>query len=396
MGACLWAFTDSAQFGWQRPVGAIQRRVRERRQPSPRPRSQSGTEKAGHTPPWVVTSRVKAAQSASAVLAVIQAEQDNPDLNLISISAAWSALVRQQRSITANVINSPSLTLFINLTKSLLGRPSGNSRAVTGLFWAAAKLCVVMCSQMKALWPSLALAVKSIVRETDAQGISNVVYAIEALSTDAEASESVVSLLPLLAGRIPTVVFEMTAQAVANVIWVTGQVVADPGRASVSEDLRRVLPHLVARFNVLLPSATPQALANTCWGLALSGYDDPGLLKCVGNKVATEAAGWRTSGAEKDLPEVLCAFARLKARGHDDMLDAAARKLTPMLSNINDWHLCVLNWSYKELDTDDFFLAFRQDLGAEVTCRGFSDHDVEGSCLGPETWKKEHGRLRRT
>lgn len=41
---------------------------------------------------------------------------------------------------------------------------------------------------------------------------------------------------------------------------------------------------------------------------------------------------------------MLCAFARLKAEGYDEML-AAAEKLMPLLTGMNPWGLCALTWS---------------------------------------------------
>lgn len=87
---------------------------------------------------------------------------------------------------------------------------------------------------------------------------------------------------------------------------------------------------------VLLPSATPQELANSCWGLALSEHHNQACLQAAAEKVANEAAQWKAELVELNLPPVLLAFARLKARGYDAMLVAAADQLSPMLATVND------------------------------------------------------------
>ena len=365
--ACHRAFTASAaQFDRaQRPAGRTVRYVRERRQPSPRPRPQSNA-------------------SASAVLAVFLVEQDNPDLNLICISAAWSKLAALR-----DATNSHSFfPAFVSLTQSFLSKPAGYAREVTGIFWAAAKLQDRMSLQPASLWTSLASAVKSIVNQMDAQGVSNVIYAIETLPTNSVASKAVLGLLPLLARRVSGVISKMVEQAVTNVVWSTGQLLDDPARASMSQDLRKVLPVAVARFRVVLQSATPRELANICWGLALSDYHDAAFYEAVAAKVANEASEWRQAGAQLDLPALVCAFARVKATGHQKLLDAVSKKMSPALTDVNNWGICAMTWSYKQLDTGDDFLPFRQTLAAEVARRGLSQEDLERSRLGPEKWRK--------
>ncbi|CAJ1425585.1 unnamed protein product [Effrenium voratum] len=101
-------------------------------------------------------------------------------------------------------------------------------------------------------------------------------------------------------------------------------------------------------------------------------------------RVANEAAVWKPAGAELDLPSVLCPFAKLKAVGRDDMLEVAAKKLSPMVGKMNDWGLCATLWSYQQLDTGIVFLTFRQRLESEVAQRQLLNEDVERSRLGPE------------
>ena len=194
------------------------------------------------------------------------------------------------------------------------------------------------------------------------------------------------ALLPVLADRVPAVVSDMIPQHVSNVIWATGQLSADPRSAAMSQGLRDMLSGVVARAAVLLPTATPQNIANTCRGLALSNHQDAAFLEAVAKKVAQEAPGWPPAGAEKDLPEVLFAFARLKATGHDDMLKVAAKKLSPMAGKINAWGLCATLWAYQQLDTSNDFPALQQRLDSELAPRRLTHEDVQRSRLGPEAW----------
>ena len=417
----------------QQPAGHIARRVRERRQPSPRPRPQGSGAGDGHTDPRVITSRANQADTALQVLKVIWAERENPELNLISVSAAWKRLAELERSITKDVTQHPSLLSFVNLTEVLLQTPT--SRSAANMFWATTRLQGCMPLQLRSLhasleravlntadkmntqeianviWavekrhaqgtdatgvlrllPVLAKRVPFVISEMNSQAVANIIWAGVKLATTGAACEVFLSLLPIVTDRIPAVIPEMTAQHVANVIWATGQLAADPHHSKLSQQLYDLLPDLVVQAREVLPSARPQALANSCWGLALSNHYAAGFLDDVANKVANEAREWKPKGAELDLPQLLCAFARLQATGHDDMLDVAAEKLEAMLPSMNDWGLCALTWSYSKLDLHDDFFSFRQRLQAEVARRGFSDLDVEGSRLGPEAWRKHPDR----
>ena len=336
---CDWAFTVSAGQS-QRQVCLTARRVRERRQTSPWPRlKQAGSSKDGHAAAKVITSRVQKAASASDVLAVMQAEHHNPNMDLFAVAAAWIRLAKLQRT---DVSRHSHLLVFVQLTESLLKDSSGQSRQVANIFWAAARLQALMPTQLANLWKTLATAILQTVKD-------------------------------------------MNSQDIANVVWGIGQLLVDPNY-SAKHELQKLLPSLVAQAAVVVPEANPQDLANSCRGLALSQHYDASYLEAVADKVANAAAGWRPQGAQKDLPEVLFAFARLKAEGHGDMLDVSASKLTPILAMINDWGLCVTAWSYQQLDTAGHFLEFRQRLEAEVMRRGFSEDDIERSRSGPEAW----------
>ena len=130
-------------------------------------------------------------------------------------------------------------------------------------------------------------------------------------------------------------------------------------------------------------------------GLALSDRHDEACFEAVADRVANEAAVWKPAGAELDLPSVLCPFAKLKAVGRDDMLEVAAKKLSPMVGKMNDWGLCATLWSYQQLDTGIVFLTFRQRLESEVAQRQLLNEDVERSRLGPEAWQIDVKRPKR-
>ena len=470
---CQWSFTagptDSDPKG--RLLGRTARRVRERRQVSPRPRLRRTEGDSSYTAPQVVTSRAKNAVSPSEILDIMQSEHDNPELNLISISAAWCRLAQLQHSINAETTTMPSFLMFVRLTRSLLEKPAGLARSVANTLWATARLQGRASTQLAMLWapllsaanttasdmnaqgvansiwavvklvtsdsncqalltvlpalakrvpavvaemkaqevsnvmwavaklattnanseallnmlPALASRVPAVVSEMKAQEVSNIIWAITKLARTRGDAEAMMGLLPVLAGRIPEVVARMKAQEVSNLIWATGQLSVVPSHSAMMQDLRKVLPVVVAQAGEVLAAAKPQELANSCLGLALSNYYDAAFFEAVAAKVVNEVAEWKPAGARLDLPEVFFAFAKLEAAGHEGMLGVAAQKLTP-LSRISDWGLCVLSWSYQQMDRSGNFLFFRQSLGSEVDRRNLSEADVKRSCLGPEAW----------
>ncbi|CAJ1356052.1 unnamed protein product [Effrenium voratum] len=381
-----WAFSPVLNLGQsRRHLRLTLRRVRERRQPNPRQHQQKSTDLDGHTDPRHITPRVTQAASASEVLKVMHVEHDNPSMNLIAVSAAWTRLSKLHASITARVAALASLQSFVELTKALLERPSGFSRQVANMLWATAKLqdCIPM---QDCLQQSLARAVKSTATGMNAQEVGIAIWAVGTCCTGCAHFEALLGVLPILAARLRTVMSEVNSQGLANVIWATGQLSVDPCHLAESQGLRDLLPSLVTIARRVLPTAKPQELANLCSGLALSGHYDAVFFEAVTDRVVDEAERWPPAGAQKDLPEVLCAFARLKAVDHSDLLSVYLT-LSPVLAGINDWGLCALSWSYKELDFGNEFLEFRRRLAAEVSCRKLSEADVERSRLGPRAWE---------
>ena len=240
---------------------------------------QSSAEGDSYTPPKVITNRIKSAASASAVLAVMQAEHENPRMDLIAVAAAWYKLAQLQRSINAEVTSSSSFLMFVQRSPSFLEQPTG--REVANILWATARLQGCASLQLATLWASLASAVRTSASQMNAQGIANSIWAVAKLATTTPDSVILLSVLPILANRVPAVVSEMTSQAVSNVIWATGQLSVDPSHAAMAQALREVLPTVVARSCEVLPSATPQNLANSCWGLVLSDHHDAVFLQAV-------------------------------------------------------------------------------------------------------------------
>ncbi|CAJ1397262.1 unnamed protein product [Effrenium voratum] len=342
--------------------------------------------KTGEVVTWVnITRRIRQAEKASQVLKVMHKEAQNPKMSLVSVSAAWCRLARlPRRTLTTKALRDPSMNEFLSLSGSLLKEPAGYARQTSSIFWAAGKLQSRMRSELEPLWPDLAQAVAKVGEELDAQGVANVVYTVAVLPT--AAFESVAGVLLRLAERIPAVLPEMNSQEAANLMWAIGQLSRSSRQNAVPQGLREVVPALVARCGLLLPQALPQALANACWGLALVGHADPDFLAAAAKKVEDEADSWKPAGALLDLPSVLCAFARLKATGHEGMLQAAAKKLQPRLGQLNDWGISAMAWSYQQLDPEDE-LFFRATLDAELTSRGLGTN-LARSRHGPEQWPK--------
>ena len=427
----------------QGPVARTVRRVRERRQVSPRPRpNQRSPEADGYTPAKVITSHVKNSASSAEVLAVMQSEQQNPNMDLIAVAAAWCKLANLQRGINAQPTNYTSLLMLVRLTQSLLEKCEKlgdlEARGVANILWAIAKLQSRAPSQLSILWARLARAVTSAASRMNEQEVANSIWAVATLATlntDSEAllnglpalakrlsvaiskmsSQSVANVIwamaklaaataqtdallglpPVLASRLPAVISKMKSQEVANVIWATGQLSVDHSHVAISQDLRKMLPVLVTQAGVVLPLARPQELANSCWGLALSDTHDAAFLQAVAERAASEASGWQPRLAELTLPSVLCSFARLRAVGHNDMLGVAAEKLSALVGKINAWGLCATLWSYQQLDCGDNFLPFRQRLESEVARRQLLNEDVQRSRLGPDVWRMAAGKPKR-
>ena len=207
---------------------------------------------------------------------------------------------------------------------------SMKAQEASSVIWAMAKLVTVNPVPEAFLGPLSMLAgrVSEVTSDMKAQGVAKVIWAVAKLVTNDIESIALFGP-PASSGRQASDCDIGHAQHVSNVIWATGRLAADPRSSAASQPLLKILPGVVARAVLLRPTATPHNLANSCWGLALSNHCDAAFLQAVAEKVANEAAEWKPPLGELSLPIVLCSFARLKATGCDEMLVAAAKKLSP-------------------------------------------------------------------
>ncbi|CAJ1445956.1 unnamed protein product [Effrenium voratum] len=210
-------------------------RVRERRQTSPRPRSEhrrSGAVEAGHTDPGIIIQRVTKASLASEILDVMLAERENPEMNLICIGAAWTRLAKHQRSMNS-ACKSQSVQSFVTMTQSLLeNKSSGYARQVANIFWAVAKL-QSRIPQLEGLQTALAGAIKSTAKAMNPQEVTNVIWAVATLSAagaNVEAwlqTECDKELLKVVAKKLSPTLGRITGWGLCALAWSYSQLDAD-------------------------------------------------------------------------------------------------------------------------------------------------------------------------
>ncbi|CAJ1397303.1 unnamed protein product [Effrenium voratum] len=226
--ACPWTFAVSA------PPSAIRARAKSR----------------------ALTVRIMNAGSALHVLDIISSEHSNPNWNLISLSAAWSRLVRVQHSINEHTKRHPCLPQLPKLTKQLLEKtPRLPSRAVTNMLWATTKLESAM--PFPGLWATLADAVKRSEKPMTARSVASVFLAMAA-TNDADI-EILMGLLKIMAGRLAAVVLDMNAQEVANMIWSVARLAT---KDFDSEALMSPLALLMGRVPHVVSAMNAQEVAN--------------------------------------------------------------------------------------------------------------------------------------
>ena len=219
-----------------------------------------------NTDPKIITRRFNTAASASDVLDIMQSEKENPELNLISVTAAWTRLAQLQRSINTEMTEPSPFLLFVNVTLSLLEQPAGLSRSVANLLWAAARLQGRAASQLAPLWTSLAHATNATASKMNEQELANSIWAVAKLAKPGSSSKDLLSTLPSLARRAPAVTPIMTAQAVSNVLWAMGK--------TKSKALFGLWPALIARLPGVITDMTTQEVANVMWATGqLSSVD---------------------------------------------------------------------------------------------------------------------------
>jgi len=252
-----------------------------------------------------------------------------------------------------------------------------NAQAVANIIWGIASLRTDRSHLMQTL-PLLLARASKVSGTMDLQALSNIFWAVATLKEGSQMA----SYFPVFLEVIEAKADAMNEQQIANIVWAIGSMGIE------SAGISRVLKQLLAQAIQRASTFTTQAWANTCWGLALCDYAGKDFMKTVAVNFVSTAPTMQDKAAMLDIPEIICAFAKLGMR-HRGMMSAFSTRMSPLLPRLNDWGLCALAWSYDELDSAGHFADFRRHLWAEAKRRRISPERVESSQLGPGAWRRK-------
>ena len=226
------------------------------------------------------------------------------------------------------------------------------------------------------------------------QALSNCLWASAQLK---DVAPAVLEAVPAIVTQIPGKAHDMIPQHLSNCLFACAQ---------LKDELPQVLeivPAMVVEIPAKLHDMKPQEMSNSLESLVLLQDQVPeveGFLAAGGgiNDILRSAAARldallpRIRGKDLSLAVPVVVWACAKAGVYDgELLGAVARRLgsRSKLSDLPDFGVCALSWSYQVLDTKDDFQDFKALLISEATSaeRGLSEADVQSCELGRFGWK---------
>jgi len=251
-----------------------------------------------------------------------------------------------------------------------------NNQDLSNVLWSIAKL---HSKQPEALQLVPALIETFIDKADDAapQAISNIFWAIA--TTHGKVPE-VLALVPALVEVSPEKVGGMIAQHVANTLWSLS--VLQPKQGA---DMQALLSELQAAMLSKLDEFKPFEIAQSTWGLASLDARDEALMEATAQQVVALMPRMSARSFSLDLPQIICSFAMLGFH-HQEFMAAVESRLTHKVRRLNDWNLCALLWSYRQLDDAGRHSQFTSSLQQETLRRGIPAAKVDRATLGPAEW----------
>mmetsp|Transcript_50406 Transcript_50406/g.161357 ORF Transcript_50406/g.161357 Transcript_50406/m.161357 type:complete len:178 (-) Transcript_50406:51-584(-) len=172
----------------------------------------------------------------------------------------------------------------------------------------------------------------------------------------------------------------MNAQEVANTLWSLS--VLQPKQDAV---MQVFLPEVQAAVLGKLDELKPIGIAQSMWGLASLDARDETLMEATARQVLVSMPRMSARSCSLDLPQIMCSFAMLGFH-HQEFMAAVESRLTHKVRRLNDWNLCALLWSYRQLDDAGRHSQFTSSLQQETLRRGIPAAKVDRATLGPAEW----------
>ena len=340
------------------------------------------------------TVAVKTAPTAENLIKTLDWVVDGQIFDYILASASYTQLVtlKRRRVLQQSDLDSPVVHRLHTRVQEMVLADQLNAQASSNILWSLAQLSDRFSIPTQLL-DALVKSVPTKVRGMDEQGLSNSLWACARLK---DFTSAVLGVVPAIAAQIPNKAKDMAAQALSNCLWAC---LLLKDEASTVRDL---VPAIVAEVPNQIKNMKPQALSNSLEALvplqeALpevahflnDGSRKPGIVRSAAAHLNSLLPNLGGNDLNIAVPAVVWACAKVGV--HDDgLLASVAERLgsRTKVSELKDFGLSALYWSYQVLDAEDDFVDFRKLLKSEISRRRFSEADVESSKRGYLKWNR--------
>ena len=345
----------------------------------------------------------------------------NPDLDLIAVSAAIVRIAHLQDTLTPDACADPQFRVLFSLGGSMLrsvakrGKTSEH-RTCSNIFWAMAKLDQRMSAELASLRSDSLSAVKATVSHINAQGASNIVWAVAVLQLPQADRDEVLAAvtcrlgdvahkvgpqhvlnmlraaaslrtrsaalfpsLPLLQNAAERVLPDLNKLHIVDILWACAKL------KDVSE-LPKLVPAVVPRVKGHLSDMSGSRLAMVIWSLAELRQQSPDLVQLLPSLLGKFAKVDPAQLYPRDISEVLWATATLRQLPEVvSTSDRLFKKACKLDGTFSERDVAMILWSAGIFRLDRATsapLLEHMCKEARSTLSSFSPPQISNACLG--------------
>eukprot|EP00438_Fugacium_kawagutii_P004191 Skav215923 [mRNA] locus=scaffold226:237795:239258:+ [translate_table: standard] len=225
----------------------------------------------------ILTSRIKQAESATKLFAVLEEAVDSKVFNDFHASAAYHSLatLSKRGKLKGNMGKNPVLSKLNDRTEAILADGQARARALANVVWSLQELSKPLPNSLDIV-PPLVLQMQAEAQNMNPQEVSNSLWAVASLM---EAAPELQKTVPALVCQVGAVAKDMEPQSVSNSLWAAVLL-----KDSAPEVLQTV-PALVSRVPTVAREMNSQGLSNSLWAAAKLKEAAPDVLKMVGQLI---------------------------------------------------------------------------------------------------------------
>ena len=314
--------------------------------------------------PRMLTSKISKAQSAAAILELVDTEVDGQIFNEYHMSAAFTRLSKfsRRRMLTAADACSSAWPRLMARLRSMLREDALSVRCFANVFWAFAELYgkVEACDAI--LLEELGGHVQLKAFAMNAQDLANCLLVAAKLNDEVK---EVLSCVQCIAERIHHKAKDMKPQELSNCLWAAATL------KDVAPQVLAAVPATIEWIPLQADAMKPQELSNALWAAAKLQDSAPEVLTAVpaiARRIPHEAKGMIPQG----LSNILWASAKLQDAAPDVVIavPTIALCIPDMVKDMTPQHLSNSLWGAAKLqDVVPEVLVALQPLVTQISAR---------------------------